>query len=261
MNEEQAYSIKLEVFEGPFDLLCHLIEKNNIDIYDIPISLIADQYMDYLFKMGEFNLDIASEFLVMASTLLHIKSKLMLPQQRKDSDEQDEDPREELVLSVIEYKKYKDFSVELRSKGEYWNQAVYKFPEILTEPADRNYEYSYDINGEDLFVIYRKLQEINSQKYDNLETRINKIIENERFSLISKLKEIAGFLKVRASFIFNRIFNPEERSKSDIVTAFFALLELTRQEYLSLKQENLFGDLTVFRRRHSANIDFKNILD
>jgi segregation and condensation protein A len=117
MNEEQPYKIKIEVFEGPFALLCHLIEKNKIDIYDIPISVIADQYMDYLFSMTELNLDIASEFLVMASTLLRIKSRLLLPVSSEAGEEQG-DPRDELVISVLEYKKYKDIAQSLKNRNE-----------------------------------------------------------------------------------------------------------------------------------------------
>ena len=263
MSGGHAYNIKIEVFEGPFDLLCHLIEKNKIDIYDIPISVIADQYMDYLFSLQEFNIDIASEFLVMASTLLHIKSRLLLPS-KKDSDDDQTDPRDELVISVIEYKKYKEFAAAIKSRGEYWDKAAYKFPEAINAPMGyTGYKYStdYDVDGEGLFEIYRKLQDANKRRFDTDETRMDKIIESERVSLISKLKEIAGVLRVKASFIFGRFFNPTERTKSDIVTAFFALLELSRQEYISMKQERMFGDLKVYRRKTGINIDFKKIMD
>lgn len=108
--------IKIKDFEGPFDLLFYLIEKNKIDIYDIPIVEITDQYMDYLFAMKEMDLEIASEFLVMAATLLHIKSRMLLPE-RKDEAEDDEDPREELILKLIEYKRVKDFAGILRERS------------------------------------------------------------------------------------------------------------------------------------------------
>ena len=261
MSGEQAYNIKIEVFEGPFDLLCHLIEKNKIDIYDIPISIIADQYMEYLFSLQEFNIDIASEFLVMASTLLHIKSRLMLPV-KKDDDDDLKDPRDELVISVIEYKKYKEFATTLRNRGEYWYKAVYKFPEIIDAPASNCTDYNdYHIDGEGLFEIYKKLQDANKKRFEYDETRIEKIVENEKVSLISKLKEIVGLLRVKASFIFGRIFNPTERTKSDVVTAFFALLELNRQEYVNMKQERIFGDIKILRRKTDLHIDFKKLME
>ncbi|MDR1060676.1 MAG: segregation/condensation protein A, partial [Clostridiales bacterium] len=117
----EAYKIKIDAFEGPFDLLFHLIEKNKIDIYDIPVSLIADQYMDHIFAMQEMDLDVASEFLVMASTLLHIKSRLMLPTPAPAEGEGEDgaDPREALVVSMIEYGKYKSLAAELKSNERY----------------------------------------------------------------------------------------------------------------------------------------------
>ena len=127
----KACKIKINNFEGPFDLLFHLIEKNQFNIYDIPINTITDQYMDYLFAMQEMDLEIASEFLVMASTLLHIKSKMLLPS-RKEEQEQEEDPREELVLRLLEYRKYKDFSNVLREREKEWSKVCWKLPEVIT---------------------------------------------------------------------------------------------------------------------------------
>ena len=126
-----ACKIKIDNFEGPFDLLFHLIEKNQFNIYDIPINAITDQYMEYLFAMQEMDLEIASEFLVMASTLLHIKSKMLLPS-RKEEDQQEADPREELVLKLLEYRKYKDFSNVLREREKEWSKVYWKLPEPIT---------------------------------------------------------------------------------------------------------------------------------
>ena len=126
-----ACTIKIDNFEGPFDLLFHLIEKNQFNIYDIPINTITDQYMDYLFAMQEMDLEIASEFLVMASTLLHIKSKMLLPS-RKEEQQQEEDPREELVSRLLEYRKYKDFSYVLREREKEWTRVWWKLPEPIT---------------------------------------------------------------------------------------------------------------------------------
>ena len=126
----KACTIKIQNFEGPFDLLFHLIEKNQVSIYDIPINEITDQYMDYLFAMKEMDLEIASEFLVMAATLLHIKSRMLLPD-RKEKQEEDIDPREELILKLVEYKKYKEFSAALKIRESEWEKVYYKLPEII----------------------------------------------------------------------------------------------------------------------------------
>ena len=121
-----ACQIKIENFEGPFDLLFHLIEKNKMNIYDIPINDITDQYMDYLYGMKELDMEVASEFLLMAATLLHIKSKLLLPSKKDKEEEAEVDPREELILKLIEYKKYKEFAESLRKREAQWEGAVYK---------------------------------------------------------------------------------------------------------------------------------------
>ena len=116
-----ACTIKIQNFEGPFDLLFHLIEENKVNIYDIPINIITDQYMEYLFAMQELDLEITSEFLVMASTLLHIKSKMLLPD-KKENRQEEEDPREVLVLKLLEYRKYKEFSQVLRQREIEWSR-------------------------------------------------------------------------------------------------------------------------------------------
>ena len=126
-----AYRIKIQNFEGPFDLLFHLIEKNQIDIYDIPISEITEQYLEYLFDMQQLDMEIASEFLLMASTLLHIKSRMLLPKPIDESEEEI-DPREELIFRLVEYKKYKEITENLKILEENWAGAQYRYPEIFT---------------------------------------------------------------------------------------------------------------------------------
>src|SRR5690554_6682684 len=113
-----SYNVKLEVFEGPFDLLFHLIEKNEVDIYDIPIAVITRQYLQYLDELRFFDIEIASEFLVMAATLLHIKSKMLLPNPKDETMKEDEDPRQQLVERLMEYKKYKEVTGELSKREE-----------------------------------------------------------------------------------------------------------------------------------------------
>jgi segregation and condensation protein A len=153
-----ACTIKLEKFEGPFDLLFYLIEKNQIDIYDIPIAEITDQYLDYLTSMQELDLEIASEFLVVAATLLHIKSRMLLPKSTQKPAEEESDPREELILKLVEYKKYKEFAKTLKDRELKWQRVHYKLPEILPQMAyEEELEVSPDEphfkSGESIFKV------------------------------------------------------------------------------------------------------------
>ena len=255
--QSEKYQIKIDAFEGPFDLLFHLIEKNKIDIYDIPISIIADQYMDYIFSMQELDMDITSEFLVMASTLLHIKSRLMLPKPVSAEDETDADPRDELVISMIEYKRFKDFSETLKTNQDFWDKSFYREPGVLdaaltaamkTAAAAKQQEMPMDLDREKLFSIYKKLLNSYHKRLDNIDIKVHKIIEREKVPLHSKIKEIIQYLKNKSSFMFQRIFSSRDRSRTEIVTAFFALLELSKQNRISLKQDTLFGDLYIYRQ-------------
>ena len=250
--ENNAYTIKIDVFEGPFDLLFHLIEKNKVDIYDIPISLITDQYLDYVAAMREMDLEIASGFLVMASTLLHIKSRLLLPIERDGSEEDAEDPREALVISIIEYKKYKEFSASLRDNASYWGEARYRLAGNY-EPdggSPKPEQLSlYDMDRGRLLSVYRDILEINRRRHENIVPKVRKILEREQFTLAKKVREIILYLSKKPRFLFQKLFNPAVASKLDIITGFTAVLELSRQGRLTLRQKKQFGGLLVSRRQ------------
>jgi segregation and condensation protein A len=255
----ETYIVKIDAFEGPFDLLFHLIEKNKIDIYDIPISLITDQYLDYIDRMHVMDLDTASEFLVMASTLLHIKSRLLLPAPAPGDLEEDvKDPRDELVISMIEYKKYKEFTKSLRENQAYWGDAYYR-PAGDGEP-DENVKAHigadqlslFDMDKNKFLTVYRNLIETNRRKRENVDGKINKIIEREHITLTLKIKEILNFLIEKPRFLFQKLYNPAHISKRNIITAFIALLELTHQNLLTLRQKKLYGALLVSRKEKNT---------
>ena len=260
MDAMEKYTVKIDAFEGPFDLLFHLIEKNKIDIYDIPISLITDQYLDYIERMQVMDLEVASEFLVMASTLLHIKSRMLLPAPPGD-DGTDEaaDPRDELVVSMLEYRKYKEFTKSLRDNQSYWGDAYYR-PAGATEPdgdikAHLGAEQLtlFDMDRNRLLTVYRGLLESNRRRHENIDGKINKIIEREQITLSLKIKEIISYLSIKPRFLFQKLFNPAKVSKLNIITAFIALLELTQQNRLNLRQKKLFGALLVSRKERKAS--------
>jgi segregation and condensation protein A len=252
-----AYTIKIDAFEGPFELLFHLIEKNKFDINDIPISQIADQYLDYVTAMQEMDLDAASEFLVMASTLLHIKSRLMLPASRENGEEGEADPREELVISIMEYKKYKEASAALRDNAAYWSGARYRPADaharaggdrlIIPEQASL-----FDMDRSRLLTVYRGLIDANRRRHENVVAKVNKIVERDHVTMAKKVKEILSFLMRKPRFLFQKLFHPAVSSKLDIIVSFNALLELSQQNRITLRQKRQFGGLLVCLKNRKA---------
>ena len=171
--ESKKYEIKIENFEGPLDLLCHLIDKNKMDIYDIKISEIADQYIEYINAMEEANLEITSEFLVMASTLLYIKSKGLLPNQVENEEELTE---EQLIERIIEYKKYKEITKKLKEGYEEFSKRFFKFAEVIELPKQKlEVEYEKDV----LPQIYSQIIQRNEEKINVNAKNIEKIAITE----------------------------------------------------------------------------------
>lgn len=235
----EACTIKLKNFEGPFDLLFYLIEKNQIDIYDIPIVEITDQYMEYLFAMQEMDLEIASEFLVMASTLLHIKSRLLLPVHNEEQEE-GADPREELILKLVEYKKAKEFAAELREREKQWSGVRYKLPEILPEIA---YEVVLDVSPALLKDCYQSVLQNYQDRRNDDSKKMRRILQNEKVSLRLKIKELLGKLKKGVRLCFSKLFNPKVTSRLEVATGFLAALEIARAGKARIHQEKEFGEI------------------
>ncbi|NLN64830.1 MAG: segregation/condensation protein A [Clostridiaceae bacterium] len=234
-----ACTIRLKNFEGPFDLLFYLIEKNQIDIYDIPIVEITDQYMDYLFAMQEMDLEIASVFLVMASTLLHIKSKLLLPVHQNEQDT-DVDPREELILKLVEYRKAKEFAALLKEREKQWQGAYYKLPEILPESA---YEINLEVSSLLLRDSYQMVLQNYQDRQNNDTKKMNRILQHEKVSLRLKIKEILSRLKKSVRLSFSKVFNLKKMSRLEVATGFLAALEIVRMGKASISQEQEFGEI------------------
>ena len=178
-----ALSVKLEVFEGPLDLLLHLIEKNKIDIYDIPIVLITEQYLDYIKQMETEDMNVMSEFLVMAATLLDIKCRMLLPRE-VDEDGEEEDPRAELVQKLLEYKMYKYMSYELKDRQLDAGKSWYKKPMLPKEVADYQYPINYeeligDMNLAKLHEIFKSVMKRQEDKIDPIRSQFSKVERDE----------------------------------------------------------------------------------
>ena len=237
--ETNKYAIKLDNFEGPLDLLCHLVDKNKMDINQIKISEITDQYIDYINKMQELNLDVTSEFILMASTLLFIKSKSLLPKQVEDEAELTE---EELVHRIIEYKKYKEISKKLKELYQVYSKRFYKVPDKIELPARKlEQNYSKDLIEQS----YKNLLEKNKSKINKNAINIEKIAITETVTVTSKVKDIFKELIKKPRFIFSKLCSAKKYTRLETVTAFSGILELTRWNKIKAQQERNFGDIIV----------------
>ena len=237
--ETNKYAIKLENFEGPLDLLCHLIDKNKMNIYDIKLSEITDQYIAYISQMEEMNLEVTSEFLIMASTLLYIKSKNLLPTEVEDERELTE---EELLQRIIEYKKYKEISKKIREFYEQNSKRCFKLQENIELPKQK---LEREYKKETIIELYTQIVENNKNRLNQNAKNIEKIAITDTYTVGSKVKEMFRELLRKPKFIFNKLYKVSECNKNEVVTAFTGLLELSRRSKVVTSQEELFGDIVV----------------
>ncbi|MBI4853252.1 MAG: segregation/condensation protein A [Acidobacteria bacterium] len=238
------YKIKLEVFEGPLDLLLYLIKKDEIDIYDIPIAYITEEYLKYVRAMQELDIDLAGEFLVMAATLIHIKSKMLLPISSTQASELEDvaDPRQELVNRLLEHKKFKAAAETLWSRAEI-EQAVFTRAPIDSDKD--NPEIAATIF--DLVSMFKKILERRKEE-------IQVEIANDKLTLAQKIKEIKGLLSLKEQISVSELFN-NAKSRTEIVIIFLAVLELTKESIIGLVQTETFGELIATRRDISKAYD------
>jgi segregation and condensation protein A len=236
---EEAYKIKLPLFEGPLDLLIHLIKEQKIDIYDIPISLITRQYLEYIKMMKELNLEIAGDFLVMAATLIHIKSRMLLPVEEVAGTEEPEDPRLELVMRLLEYQAFKDAALGLKEKEAVWADVFYRIPvEEEPDPGDEAEPALFDLNLFDLLGAFRKILERAPAEVMAL-TR-------ETLTLKEKMSYIIEVLQYNEAVRFEDLFR-DDMIKSHFLVTFTALLELMRLGLAKAYQEGDFGVIWIIR--------------
>lgn len=228
------YNIKLEVFEGPLALLMHLIEKNKLDIYDIPIAEITEQYLDYLNKMEKFDIEIASSFLVMAATLLQIKSRMLLPKPVIESDSiEEEDPRQELVDRLLEYRRFKLVSELLAEKGQERERVFTRQPqEFATE-----FKLPAGLKIDDLIMAFAALWE---STIDDIT-----LINREEISIQDKMADIINLLhKSNGKLEFSQTLI-RTGTRTEVVAAFLALLELIRMQRVIIEQQHSFGPIQL----------------
>ncbi|MEW9049771.1 MAG: segregation/condensation protein A [Neobacillus sp.] len=241
------YSIKIDAFEGPLDLLLHLINRLEIDIYDIPVAQITEQYLFYIKTMTELKLDVASEFLVMAATLLAIKSKMLLPKHEEEVNELDqeltfeEDPRDELVERLIEYRKYKEAAHDLKSMEEERGLMFTKPPSDLSDFAKENLPEKSELNITlyDMLAAFQKLL-----RRKKLQRPLATKIARQEVSIETRMTEIMDELRlIKGKRNFNDLF--PYPAKEHIVVTFLAVLELIKRKEIDVEQDENFGDIFV----------------
>lgn len=239
--------VKLEVFEGPLDLLLHLIEKNKVDIYDIPIVLITEQYLDYVSKMDTKDMDVMSEFLVMAATLVRIKSKMLLPVE----EEEFEDPRQELVERILEYKMYKYASYELKDRQVDAGRMVFKEPSIPEEIQDFKEEVAIedllsDVTLAKLQGIFNSVMKKQVDKIDPIRSKFGEI-EKEEISLEDHIVFLDSYAKEHKTFSFRKLLE-NGSGKTYVIVTFLGILEMMKMGKLTIVQENIFDDILITYR-------------
>ena len=244
--ESKKYEIKIENFEGPLDLLCHLIDKNKMNINDIKIDEIADQYIEYINQMEEMNLEITSEFLIMASTLVYLKSKTLLPSVVEDEKEI---TQEELVQRIIDYKKYKEATKSLKENYAKYSNRIFKLQEKIELPKQ---ELQVNYKMETIVEIYKKVLEKSRERLNKNASNIQKIAITDTYTVGSKVKEMFKEMIKKRKFVFNKLYSKNKCEKNEIVTAFSGLLEMSRRSKIVTKQDKLFGEILVEKKRKNA---------
>jgi segregation and condensation protein A len=242
MNEEHTtdYAIKLDIFEGPLDLLLYLIKKNEIDIYNIPVALITEQYLQYLKMIKSLNLDLAGEYLVMASTLIHIKSKMLLPEPEEPEEEEEEDPRAELVRQLLEYQAFKEAATNLGERPilerDVFTRAAF-LPEE-TEKSTATEEELIEVSIFDLIEAFHRLVS-RIDKKELLE------IDLEKMSLTDIINGIMERLSNEKNLTFDELLG-EKKERWRIIYTFLALLELVKLRMVKAYQTSAFGVIRIF---------------
>jgi segregation and condensation protein A len=247
-SSPDAYKVKLETFEGPLDLLIHLIRKNELDIYDIPIAIITEQYLGYIEVMQELNLDVAGEFLVMAATLIHIKSRMLLPRPETAAGdgEPDEDPREALVRRLLEHQKYKA-AAELLHERETLRSAQYLRPDAsVAQAAGDDYEPELEV---DLFTLITAFKGILTRASH----KPRMVLPPEQISIETRIEQLLGRLSETEACGFEDLFADGDGSRPFMIVTFLAMLEMIRLKLIRVFQTGGAGPIRVYKRVRPAD--------
>ncbi len=238
-----SYKIKLELFEGPLDLLLYLVKRDQLNIYDIPIARVTEQYLAYLELMKFLDLNIAGEFLVMAATLMQIKSKMLLPaEESAETEEEQLDPREELVRQLLEYERFKEIAEELRKK-EQNQQDIFKRPKVKESQIPAEAPAYFEASIFDLINAF-------SQALEETPKELFYDIIKDEFTIEEKIHDILHLLLLRATVGLSELFS-QAKNKIEIIVTFLAILELIRLKEIIARQKELFGEIEMVRNQEN----------
>jgi Uncharacterized conserved protein len=242
-----AIPVKLEVFEGPLDLLLHLIEKNKIDIYDIPIVEITEQYLDYIRQLETEDMNVVSEFLVMAATLIDIKCRMLLPKEINE-DGEEEDPRAELVQKLLEYKMYKYMSFELRDRQVDAGRALFRERHLPKEVADYRQPIDYktllaNVDLKKLHEVFQFIMKRQEDKIDPVRSTFGNI-EKDEVDMDIKTVYVEQYARSHGRFSFRQLLE-KQHSKMEIIVTFLVVLEMMKTGLISIEQEEICGDIMI----------------
>lgn len=245
------YKVVLNTFEGPLDLLLHLIEKAQVDIYDIPISEITDQYMEYLNRAEKIDMELTSEFLVMASTLLEIKSKMLLPSDKRQDDEmqmeiEEADPRMELVKQLVEYKKYKKAAKKLKKYEERQKKVFNKPKEDLSQYINHEVE-EINLNEMSLVELVNVFNKVLNRRKRKIKPIDVEEIQRDEITLEESMERLKDKLNKENKIKFSNLFN-DNNTRSEIIVTFLSILELVKLNYITVKQKNNFSDIIIIKK-------------
>ncbi|HAW15637.1 MAG TPA: chromosome segregation protein ScpA [Clostridiales bacterium] len=246
MAELVKPNLKIRHFEGPLDLLFHLIEKNDIDIYDIPISEITNQYMEFLSEMEKMDMEVASEFIVMGATLVHIKSRMMLPGRYTTDEDQGDDPREELVISLLRYKRCKLLAGELKKRHEIYSDCYYKVPSTA-KSLDVDIIYPpQEFEPDEFEAAVENLCRRNEIRFADISSKITHILRRDRLSVKERMKSVLLTITRRGRLFFHELFEgKKEPEKIDRIVGFLAVLELLRGNRIKASQKKPFDVILI----------------
>ena len=250
-----AIPVKLEVFEGPLDLLLHLIDKNKVDIYDIPIVEITEQYLDYIRQMETEDMNVMSEFLVMAATLIDIKCRMLLPKEINEEGEE-EDPRAELVEKLLEYKMCKYMSYELRDRMVDAQRSLYKRPTFPKEIADYRQPVDYeeligDMTLQKLNEIFRQVMKRREDKIDPVRSTFGNI-EKDEIDMELKTTFVEAYVRSHKTFSFRKLLE-KQNSRMEVVVTFLVILEMIKIGRIGIEQEDTFSDIIITAKDMNNN--------
>jgi segregation and condensation protein A len=239
-----AYTVRLDQFTGPLDLLIHLIKKNEVNVYDIPIALITAQYLEYLEIMDELNLDVAGDFIVMAATLIHIKSRMLLPRPDSSQEDPEEDPRSLLVNRLLEYQKFKAAANLLHEREELRSAQWQRPDQRVADIAGEEYETEVEV---DLFSLMAAFKAV----LDRAKQRPRVTIPSAQISIEARIEQLLARLSETEACGFEDLFE-DVWSKGDLIVTFLALLEMIRLKLIRVFQAGSFGPIRIYKSKAAA---------